>query len=544
MRLSVLLIMLPFSKFVEMNKLVSIVLLCLLIGCKKEPAPAPPAKVVKERKFKRDIKSLPIDSVFLDKYNDTKLASFYKAAGYGTVWIKPADRKRIKTILLKADDEGLLLRDYNVYKIIRYEAKVNTFSDEDMIKYDILLSATILKYMSHLAHGKLNPKQLYSDWDLKPDKLDIPTLLINGVYGDSLEKVIERCKPTHVVYKSLKKSLAAINKFPEDTIGEIKFTVKIIKNDTNNVLPRIKRRLMYWRDMVKADSITEIYDKQTFIAVKTFQERHGLSPDGIIGKGTVDALNFTKEKRRRQIIVNLERWRWYPQEMGNHYIIVNIPGYVLRVVKDNDTIERKRIVVGKAKRKTPILSSTFNNIVFNPTWTVPPTILKEDLTPSATKNRNYFAINNIAIYDYKGNAISSADWKPEKSKSYRYVQTPGDHNSLGNVKFNFPNHYTVYLHDTNHRDYFGRNYRSLSSGCVRVEDPLPLAQYILKDSINWSLEKIYEVIESKQTKIISLRQKIRLHQLYWTAWMDEYGDLKFREDIYNLDDALYNKLRQ
>ena len=300
---------------------------------------------------------------------------------------------------------------------------------------------------------------------------------------------------------------------------------------------------MFWRDLVAPDTITSIYDKPTFIAVKKFQERHGLSPDGVIGKGTVDALNFTREQRQQQIIANLERWRWYPRDMGDHYIIINIPGYVLRVVKDNDTVERKRIVVGKAKRKTPILSSTFNNIVFNPTWTVPPTILREDLTPSATADRNYFANNNIAIYDNKGNPVSSEDWKPQRAKSYRYVQTPGDHNSLGNVKFNFPNHYTVYLHDTNHRNYFGRTYRSLSSGCVRVEDPLPLAQYMLNDSIHWSLEKIYEVIESKKTMTINLKQKIRLHQFYWTAWMDEYGDLKFREDIYDLDAALYKSLR-
>jgi len=228
--------------------------------------------------------------------------------------------------------------------------------------------------------------------------------------------------------------------------------------------------------------------------------------------------------------------------MGDHYIIVNIPAFELRIVKDGDTIERKRVVVGKEKRRTPVLSSTFSNIVFNPTWTVPPTILKEDLTPSATSNRSYFATHNITIYDYKGNVVSPEKWNPEKAKGYRYVQVPGNSNSLGNVKFNFPNHYTVYLHDTNHRDYFVKNYRSLSSGCVRVEDPLPMAAYMLDDEKNWSLEKIHELIESKKTTSINLKQKIKLHQLYWTASMTDKGELDFRADIYNLDRDLYKKL--
>jgi len=215
----------------------------------------------------------------------------------------------------------------------------------------------------------------------------------------------------------------------------------------------------------------------------------------------------------------------------------------LRIVKDGDTIERKRVVVGKDKRKTPILSSTFSNIVFNPTWTVPPTILKEDLTPSATSDRSYFAARDITIYDYKGNVVSPEKWNPEKAKGYRYVQAPGHGNSLGNVKFNFPNHYTVYLHDTNHRDYFGRNYRSLSSGCVRVENPLLLAAYMLDDGKNWSLEKIDELIASKKTTSINLKQKIKLHQLYWTASLTDKGELDFRADIYNLDRDLYKKLR-
>jgi murein L,D-transpeptidase YcbB/YkuD len=198
--------------------------------------------------------------------------------------------------------------------------------------------------------------------------------------------------------------------------------------------------------------------------------------------------------------------------------------------------------VGVLTRKTAVLSSTFNTIILNPTWTVPPTILEEDLLPAATKKRGYFASKNITIYDKKNNIVSAWHWNPEKYKNYRYVQTPGDNNSLGNVKFNFINRYSVYLHDTNHRDYFSKSSRSLSSGCVRVENPLPLAQYMLQDRY-WTMERICEVIATKKTTTIPLKEKIDIHQLYWTAWMNRDGNMEFRQDIYNLDDELYEKLR-
>ena len=160
----------------------------------------------------------------------------------------------------------------------------------------------------------------------------------------------------------------------------------------------LKKRLAYWYDMKKPDSLTNIYDETTFNALKNFQSRHGLAPDGVIGKGTIASLNFTKQKRKEQIIANMERWRWYPREFEKEYLIINIPDYSLQVVKKKDTVKTHRIIVGKASRSTPILSSKLSYVVFNPTWTVPPTILKEDVIPAATKNRGYFASKNITIY--------------------------------------------------------------------------------------------------------------------------------------------------
>lgn len=518
-----------------------LILTCALLGCKKEATVEIP---VVEAKKTRDSTSILFDSMLVVRKNDAKLADFYRMYSFGTVWQRPEHRRKLIGLLRTSTAEGLDPKDYKIAKIDQLEAQVPKFSDEQMVSYDLLLTAMAQKYLQHLSNGKLDPKTIYRDWDLKKNPFNLNVLLYAGIQGDSLAEVFESVKPRHEIYAGLKKALVKIDDYPKDTIKPMVFVQKIVRGDTSSMMPSVKRKLMIWKELSKTDTLTPIYDRQTYQALKNFQRKNGLSPDGVIGKGTIDVLNITVRQRKHQIIANLERWRWFPRDMGEHYIIINIPGYYLRVIKNEDTIERKRIVVGKADRKTPVLSSTFNNVVFNPTWTVPPTIIREDLVPDATNNRAYFANRNITIYDSKGRVVDPQKWDPKRPRAYRYVQAPGSYNALGVVKFNFPNRYTVYLHDTNHREYFGRQHRSLSSGCIRVEDPLPLAQYMLADSIQWSRAKIDTVIAQKKTRTIGLKQKIRLHQLYWTAWMERGGEIEFRPDIYSLDEDLYQKLQQ
>jgi murein L,D-transpeptidase YcbB/YkuD len=214
-------------------------------------------------------------------------------------------------------------------------------------------------------------------------------------------------------------------------------------------------------------------------------------------------------------------------------------------VSHEDTIATHKVIVGTAKRSTPILSSKLSNFVFNPTWTIPPTIIKEDLQPNAATNSNYFAARKLIIYDAKGNKVSPKQWNPNKATNYRYVQEPGYNNSLGLVKFNFPNHHLVYLHDTNHRSYFLKTNRALSSGCVRVENPLELAALILNQDYpkRNAKEWIASLIKNKKTKSISVKSTIPIYLFYWTSWI-EGTQLQFRPDIYLLDKELAEKLRQ
>jgi murein L,D-transpeptidase YcbB/YkuD len=377
---------------------------------------------------------------------------------------------------------------------------------------------------------------------LKENEIDINKTIIYAVKDDSLAQKIEQIKPHQIVYQRLKEALKIINTFPNDNFKRIESANRIVPKDTNSALIAIKKRLIYWKDLQSKDSLSKIYDHKTVEAVKRFQFRHGLSADGIIGKGTISALNFSKNQRKEQIIANLERWKWFPKELGNEYIMVNIPSYKLILVKDNDTIRVHKVVVGTEKRKTPILSSKLSSTVFNPTWTVPPTIIKEDVIPAISKSKSYLAEKNIKVYDTNGDSVSAENWQLEKAKNYRYVQNPGTFNSLGMVKILFPNRFSVYLHDTNHRDLFTKSMRSLSSGCVRVENPLALTEYLLNDSVNWNLDKITETLKIQKTKQIKIKKEVFIHILYWTAWSKD-NKLFFLEDIYNLDAELYAKLR-
>ena len=512
-----------------------------LFSCQKEKEKTVAQTLIPKVTLTSEGKIISIDSVLVSQIKDSLVQSFYRANQNQTAWLDYNCRESLIKELQNAESEGLNPKDFDLKKIGKLEKAIGTLSDKELVAYDILLSENLSKYNQKVAKGSLNPKELYKDWDLKENKINFEKLLLNFLKKDSFDYAVYEVKPNHLVYRQLKNGLKLLDKFPDKSFSKLAITDKIVLNDTNAILPEIKSRLAYWGDMRSQDSLTSIYDETTLKGIKTFQSRHGLAPDGVIGKGTISALNYSKKKRKEQIIANMERWRWYPRTFEKEYILINIPDYNLSLVKNRDTIDSHRIIVGKASRSTPILSSKLSYVVFNPTWTLPPTILKEDVIPAATRNRSYFATKNITIYE-GSTKVSVADWIPSKGRSYRYVQSPGATNSLGLVKIMFPNRFSVYLHDTNSRGYFGREMRSLSSGCVRVQNPFDLTEKLLQDSVSWSKPKIDSVLADTKTKNVNFTKDIYLHIFYWTAW-SEGNTLQFRDDIYNLDAALYQKLR-
>lgn len=563
-----------------MNRLYLLVTLILLSSCKRNESQTSSANAsfIDFNLFEK----IKIDSTLISNYRDENLKAFYKNYNNETVWESKKQRAFVINEIGLAENEGLETKDYSYIALKLLEKNYDILPDSTLVKYDLLLTSSISLYINHICFGKLNPNKLYKDWDLEEKKIDVNRLLFDCIDNDKFEEIVEQCKPQHEVYKKLKSSLQLLKKFPDDFAGVIDLREKILPNKKNKYIPTVKKHLMYWGDLNEIDTVlSTTYDEKTQIAVKIFQTRHGLKPDAVIGRSTIDALNHSKNMRIQQVIANLERWRWYAHDFGNHYLLINIPDYSIVAVKDKDTLQSQKVVVGKETRRTPILESKISNINLNPNWTVPPTILREDIFPDAEKDKNAFRKKGLIILNNKNQEVSPWDWKKSDAGKYKYVQNPGRNNSLGLMKINFPNKYSVYLHDTNHRDYFSLNYRSLSSGCVRLEKPLEMAAHLLNDSIKWSLKKIkdttdinhynklqkkkqlvidkkYEkllaknptlVLEKKilskpqlKTIVVKVPNDIYVHQLYWTAW-EKNGILQFREDIYCIDAELYAKLR-
>jgi L,D-transpeptidase YcbB len=476
---------------------------------------------------------------------------------------------RIATIeaIRNASNEGLNPEDYHYSQLVKYEDSI-ILTPSETETYHKLLTESIIKYTSHLRNGKINPLEIYDDWEIKPKPILNDSLLTQILIHKKIDSLIESSKPKHLIYKNLKKGLLHLNTMPEEHFDTIKLIEKTIFGVKNKTVEKIKKRLRYWGDIEANDTLANNHYNEAF---KKFQQRNGLVADGKIGPGTLKFINISKETRKQQIIANLERWRWFPEEFGENYLGVNLPDYMLQVVENNDTVTTYKVVIGQVKRKTPILSSKVDNIVFNPTWTIPPTIIKEDLIPDATKSKSYFYKTRVKIFNYKNKEVSVRNWKPEDALTYKYVQDPGYNNALGVVKINFENDHLVYMHDTNHRELFVNHYRALSSGCVRIEKPLPLAAYLLKDKLKkekvkedviqkgkkkpitpifktklvevpvYSLPEIDTIVQTKKTKAVKVSQNFNIHFLYFTAWYDK-GKFNFRNDVYNYDPELYLRL--
>jgi murein L,D-transpeptidase YcbB/YkuD len=486
------------------------------------------------------IKTVSIDSLSLQAISDSLIHVFYRENQLKTFWVSEQSRGDLINTLLNVVEEGLFEKHFDLDSIQKNENILETLSEKELIAYDFLLTENLLRYIYNVSKGRVNPKEMYGDYDLKPVTFDFKTTLLK-FQKENFDKVINDLKPQHLVYKRLKTALKLLDEFPNENFTRIEIDDKLEVNDSTNTVIAVKERLIFWKDLKPQDSITPVFDEETELAVKKFQMRHGLATDGVVGVGTLYALNKTPKQRKQQIIANMERWRWYPRDLGNEYLIINIPDYTLHAVKKNDTTKTNRVIVGKSSRRTPVLTSTFSHLVFNPTWTIPPTIKKNDIVPSVKRDRGYLASKNMTVYDTQGNKVSAEDWNEKDALSYRYVQSPGANNSLGLVKFMFPNRFMVYLHDTNSRSFFDRANRSLSSGCVRVQDPFDLAAYLLDDKKKWSLETINALVKTNNTKEAKMTKDVNVHLFYWTAW-SENGTLQFRDDLYNKDEALYKAL--
>jgi murein L,D-transpeptidase YcbB/YkuD len=350
--------------------------------------------------------------------------------------------------------------------------------------------------------------------------------------------------PKHETYNSLKSALKRYNSIANAggwnkvDVGEtIKFGAQ-----GPRVL-QVKNRLAASGDY-QGELNNEVYDSTLFKAVTSFQTRYGLTADGEIGKGTVEAMNVSVVERVNQIKVNMERWRWLPKEFGDFYLMVNIADFKLEVVKAGKVERTHKVIVGKNFRRTPVFSSKMTYLVLCPTWTVPPGILRNDVLPAARKDIAIFEKKKLQIFDQSGNIVDPAtvDWNDKVVNSFIYRQPAGADNALGDVKFMFPNNFSVYIHDTPTRDLFDKTERNFSSGCIRLHEPLKMAEYLLQGT-DWTFEKIKKHVATATPLTIHLKEQPNVHILYWTAWTRD-GIVQFRKDIYGRDPKLLESLME
>ena len=477
------------------------------------------------------------------------LKQYYSDASSSTLW---DDAERADAFLHRlrvAQNDGLDPSDYPSDVLIA-SSRINRFalSREAQIRQrastELYWSAIFLKYAADLKVGRFLPSkvepQLY--WQKKSINM-VAALQLLGSLG-RVDDFFNAWQPQIPEYLGLKtaladyRSIAATGGWPEVPVGDL-----LKPGATNPIVPALRKRLSITEaaPVSVAEGQEEIYSEDLVLAVRRFQRRHGLDDDGILGKQTYLQLNIPVAERIQQIVMTMERWRWMPEELGKHYVIVNIAGYELRRVMNGKIVEKMRVVVGQPYHQTPVFSKKMKYVEINPYWNVPYSIATGELLPKLQSRADSLAEQGYeAVVNDKPVPLTSIDWRRYSAGNFpvQLRQRPGSTNALGRVKFMFPNRFNVYMHDTPARSLFSQTARAFSHGCIRLARPIDMAEQILGTVPGWNRARIEKVLaEGKQT-VVSLRMPIDVHITYATAWRDSDGDVQFRSDIYHRDTRL------
>lgn len=509
-----------------------------------------------------------------------KTASLYKARGYETIWFMDRGPSPLffaaHQILIDAALHGL---DPTAYVDNNLEQRIaELYSKEpdstSVAQLDLAFTDRFLLFTTHVGEGRVISVGVgKSIWKRSPGTIPKDVEILSAVASaEDLHAAIQRIQPQNEQYARLQQALAFYRSIEPYDIDPVSVPSSLKPGDRSAAIPSLRKRLKYLNGNPTSNGIQQtdttdlsgneasvqlsttnaaeqdslVYDAELAAAVQLFQRRHGLTADGVIGDRTLRFMNQRITDRAGQIALNMDRLRWMPAINTERYLLVNIPDYKLTVYENASRAFDMRVIVGSSNTPTPVFNDQLNHIVFSPTWTVPTSIIRNEIIPNLRKDSTYYSEKNFVIYKQEVQIDPALEnWKDPNINPYqlRVVQNPGADNSLGSVKFMMPNNMSVYLHDTPSRRLFTKDYRALSHGCVRLHEPAKLAEYLLKDQQGWDATRISKAMAGSSPATIILKKRYPVYLTYQTAWVDDEGLLQFREDIYGHDKAQVKQLQ-
>jgi L,D-transpeptidase YcbB len=485
--------------------------------------------------------------------------TFYGRREFAPAWIeRGSPRPQMKALIRAvhaADREGLdpelysaSLLDQRMEEASKGFLTSKGFNAREAVAMDVWLTWLYVKFASDLADGVSDLAHADPSWKIRPESFDPLARLEAALRDNRVAESLFELAPTHQDYRALQKALADYRR--KATRGDwpaVPSNLKLKAGASSPQAVLLARRLAASGDYagsVPAGDQAIPYGPDLQEAVKRFQRRHGLADDGAAGPALAAELNVPLEARIRQIALNMERWRWLPRELGDRYILVNIPEMRLDVWDRGTVPLSMRVVVGKPDTQTPIFNDELTHIVFAPYWNVPADIAKKETLPAVVRDPGFLDRMNMAVVDAGGREVDPDSIDLASPESYRFRQRPGTSNALGLVKFMFPNQFNVYLHDTPADSQFERASRSLSHGCVRLEEPGKLAQYVLRDQPEWTADRIGQAMHAGQERTVKLSRRIPVYLGYWTSRVGGDGTVQFRKDVYRIEERLSAKLTE
>ena len=498
---------------------------------------------------------------FSDYSNHVK--KFYEFNGDSLWWVKgmepTAQARQVIALLLKADQKGLSAEDYDGSRwndrLAKLKPATRQPTEADAVKFDLALTVCVMRYISDLHNGKVNPRQFAFVYDDEPKKYDLAEFLKDHVVdGSDIAGILAQVEPPYPGYRrtirALQTYLELAKKYDGEQLPLVKKTIK--PGDSYPGVARLTRLLRLVGDLPANANVPvdqTAYAGALVDAVKSFQRRHGRVPNGRIDTRTLADLNVPLSRRVRQMQLTLERWRWLPDTYQQASIVVNIPEFRLRAYdRDLNIGLTMNVVVGKAySHNTPVFSDTMQYVVFRPYWEVPYSITRDEMIPNIVRDPDYLVKKGFEIVDSRQNVVSAGTVTNELLDQLRagklfIQQKPGPMNALGLVKFVFPNSYSVYMHDTPATGLFAKSRRDFSHGCIRLERAADMVAWVLRDNPGWTTKRIHAAMNGSATQQVNLAHPIPVLIVYATVIVLEDGVVHFYDDIYGHDAALESVL--